>query len=279
VRKVFNILLSLVILGALFYQFRDFVFPPKPCTEPIPYALGTFDERFDVSEEYFLQALAEAETVWEKAIDRDLFAYAPENSDPEVLKINLVYDYRQQATEKLSDLGSSVQNNQASYDLLRVKFETLKAEYEQKQEEFDARLKAWNRTPRTDQKEYRELRALQSDLNETAEEVNALVAELNRLARTLNISVDKYNTVSTSRGETFEEGVYVSDVLGRKIDIYEWGSRAELVRLLAHELGHALNIEHVADPKAIMYQLNQGENTTLTGADMEALKIVCELVL
>ena len=44
------------------------------------------------------------------------------------LKINLIYDYRQQATEKLSGLGIVVDDNQASYDSLKVKFEALKKE-------------------------------------------------------------------------------------------------------------------------------------------------------
>jgi len=303
VRKVFNILLSLVILGTLFYQFRDFVFSPIPCAEPIPYNLGTFNTEFNISQKYFLSALSDAEAIWEKPFGKDLFTYLPEYSKSDILKINLIYDYRQQATSKLASLGIYVNDTRASYDTLKAKFTTLQAEYNtqknifdtrvadfnQKQKNYQAEVISWNKKGGAPQKEYdrlqitqsaleaesKELQTMQTKLNDMVDEINALVVVLNRLVGTLNLSVEKYNTVNTSRGESFEEGVYISDGSNRQIDIYEFSSRAKLVRVLAHELGHALNLDHVADPKAIMYELNQGENMTLTKADLAELNLKC----
>lgn len=323
-KKILKILISLIILGALggfWYQYQDTLGTRLPsllnevitelnivspaCTEPISYTLGTFDDGFNISKNYFLGALADAEVIWEKPFGKELFSYAPANSSSDVLKINLIFDYRQQATSKLASLGIVVKDNRASYDMLKIKFTKLKTEFTAAKNNYDTRLKSfndrqkayeqqvqyWNMQggapgPEYDQlqteksvldMELSELQTLQTKINEMVSEINALVVVLNRLASTLNLSVDKYNTIGSSRGESFEEGMYSSDGLNREIDIYEFSSRAKLLRVLAHEFGHALDLEHVDDSKAIMYRLNQGNNKTLTTADLEALKIKCQM--
>src|SRR3989344_1204240 len=90
----------LLIIAAVGWQFKNKFFS-TPCAEPTPYNLGTFDTKFNISKKCFLDAITEAEAIWEKPSGLDPFLYQPEDSSRDVLKIDLVYDYRQQATSKL----------------------------------------------------------------------------------------------------------------------------------------------------------------------------------
>ncbi len=277
----------------------------NPCLEPLPYALGTFDTKFGISKEYFLSALSEAEAIWEKPLGKNFFDYADialaENGM--VTKVNLIYDYRQQATSTLKSLGIEVDNTKASYESLKSKLDILKAEYDReisalnirvaafnaKQAAYEKEVNYWNAKGGAPEKEFNKLestrRALdvevkkiqstQNNLDKKVEEINALVVVVNRLIGTLNLSVEKYNTTNESRGESFEEGVYTTDGVVSQIDIYEFSNREKLVRVLAHEFGHALGLDHLSDKEAIMYEFNQGDALKLSEADIKAIKDKC----
>jgi predicted Zn-dependent protease len=60
-----------------------------------------------------------------------------------------------------------------------------------------------------------------------------------------------------------------------KISVFEYDSEARLTRVLSHELGHALGLEHVEDPDAIMYKLNKSKNSIPTESDMAAVAALC----
>ncbi|MCX6779287.1 MAG: matrixin family metalloprotease [Candidatus Magasanikbacteria bacterium] len=118
---------------------------------------------------------------------------------------------------------------------------------------------------------------MQDSLNILVDDINAAVKVLNQLAYELNITVDKYNTIGISRGTEFQEGEYKSDLKGTEINIYQFDNKNSLVRVLAHEMGHALGLDHSEDPKAIMYRLNEGRNEKLTDSDVAALKKLCKI--
>ena len=298
-RKI--VVIFVVFVTAFFaWNYPRLVKTSLACEEPIAYAVGAFDRRFGISHKDFLDAIAEAETVWEKPSGMELFAYKPESGE---LAVNLIYDYRQEVTGALSSLENVVEENEATYNALKTKYDGLKVAYNNIESIYDAQVKmfneksdvyqkqveSWNSGQRNSRKQFDQLeinrtaletevaalKVLETQLNTMAREINGLVGTLNYLADSLNLNVARYNTIGASRGETFTGGTYYSAEEGRNIDIYEFSNRGKLVRIMAHELGHALGLEHVDDPKAIMYYQNEGDAESLTATDLAVLQALC----
>ena len=276
--KIFRFLFLISIFLGVSYYYRETITNNAeiivdafraPCSKPITYSIDSFDTRFGISQKYFLSALSDAEAIWEKPLGIDLFNYA---SSTGKLKINLIYDYRQKATSNLASIDNNSKSDRQNYDALKIKLNNLKAELAILKKDYEYRVSIYEK----DHQNYDELTALLAKLNAKVGEVNAVVTELNRLGKILNISVDQYNLVNGARGESFQEGVYESDGISSKIEIYEFSSRAKLVRVLTHELGHALGLDHVDDKNAMMYKLNQGDSQSLSKTDIQALKTKCQ---
>ncbi len=273
-----------------------------PCKKPIVYSIGSFDKEFVISKDEFLKAIKEAEAIWEEPSGKDLFSYT-EEVHPSNLAINLIYDSRQEATEKLQKIDTKLDNTRLSYDALKASYEALKVEYGKDKSVFDARLATFqarrekyqndvdraNAEGGASQEEYarlqeeqsqinneaRTINELQANLNKKIIQVNDMVRELNQLAQSLNLDVKKFNEIGGSNGEEFEEGIYIRDFNGTRINIYQYDNRAKLVRVLAHEFGHALGLLHIEDKEAIMYRLNSGTSQKLTEADLLELNKKC----
>ena len=320
-------LLTLVILGTGAYLYRtnlhenyrtlhDLISPPQPCSEPIVYSLGTFDTQFGISKANFLKDINTAAQIWDTPFHRVFFVYVGVVSTTtgksygetakNSLKINLLYDYRQDATNKMSGISSTISTGNAAYNALKLNYNslvttytsqkaqlsTLVVQYDSQKAAYEQQVQYWNSRKGAPPEQYatleQERQALnaqvdainqaQNALNTLGNTVNSVVAELNSTAKSLNLNVTAYNTVGAATGSQFEEGEFVQDSTGRRINIYQYDNEDKLIRVLAHELGHALGLDHVQDPDAIMYALNEGAGGKLTPDDTTELSKVCGII-
>lgn len=274
------------------------VFSRGPCASPLQYSIGGFDDRFGISRKQFLDDAKIAADMWAAVAGKPLLEY----SDSGSLKIDLIYDNRQQATVDIQHIGANIKDvksvydsEKAEYDALAKRYLSVKSSIDTKVASYKAELAAYQRQVATwnsggatkqdvDSLESKRTK-LNSDanaintatqtLNSLASQVNSKAASLNQLAHKLNLSVKDLNEVGASTGVEFDEGEYVSDENGQRIDIYQYSDNQMLIRVLAHEMGHALGLDHVDDPKGIMYPLNQSTNMSPTAKDVSELKSVC----
>lgn len=303
-----GIFVILLLLGFSYYYKGDvyrilqgFLNQSQPCQKPITYSIANLDPRFGLTEAELLNDVNQAEKIWESPINKPLFEYSPTGD----LKINLVYDYRQKATDAMKKIGIVINDDRSTFNALKAKYNLLIISYNKAKTQLENLIATYNADKSAYEKdvsylnkhggaqkaEYNILEQKRVDLNnqitiinQTQDSLNGLVdtinsAEiiLNKLITTLNLQVSTYNTVNSSTGETFNEGEYIRDANGTTINIFEFDDTNQLVRVLAHEFGHALGLEHLDNSKAIMYYLNEGINEKLTTDDLIALKKMCEI--
>ena len=282
-KNVFKNIIALVILCTAIYIFRGslaksyFILQDKyfPCTRVITYSLGTVDSGFELSKEDFLSTIKDGERMWETAVNKNLFTYVPAGGE---LTINLVYDKRQENTQIMNNIDSSIKNNQSSYDGLKNEVDSLKNEFEVKKSNLENKINTLkNKNGRYTKESINEINGLQAELNNFVVKINKAVDELNKSAYSINSQATQYNHIGDELGDQFEEGLYHSDRSGKYIDIYQFENKEKLERVLMHELGHALSLDHLNNPDDIMYAMNTGINLVPTEDDINALKAHCEV--
>ena len=272
-----------------------------PCSRVLTYSIGSIDPRFGISKSVLVADLKEAAGIWKKAAGKDLLVYQESGAD---VTVSLVYDERQAATDKLKGLGIALDKSKETYDSLKARYDSLSARVASERAQYDAKVAAYKNheaeynakvravnsrggaTPdeyeiiQADkaalEAEFDALKSYEREMNADIDTVNALATTINQLIVQLNLNVAQYNQTGAAAGE-FEEGLYRFSGGVQTIDIYEYSNRVRLVRVLAHEMGHALGFDHVDESDAIMFKINQSTSLQTTAADIAEMNAVCRL--
>lgn len=208
-----------------------------------------------------------------------------------------------ESNRKKFDRKKSVYDARANqYEQKLREYERRVAEYQERLQSYEQLVAQWNAQGGAPPDEYSEIEdkrrylkkessaiederknlndekaSLEKDfraLNMLSGEVNAVAGNLNRMTSALNLTVDTYNQVSGAR-EEFTTGLYVRDASGARIDVFQFYNHADLVLILAHEMGHALGIGHATESESIMYPSVGKQKPALTDEDRRLFESVC----
>ena len=272
----------------------------QACLVPISYRIGALDSRFGIGREDFLRAVEEAGNAWEAAAGRKLFRHDTKAA----LEVNLVYDSRQETTQRLIAVRTAVSDKLQEVNVIKGQLRPLQnkiralddsysaqlSSYERLQNEYNQSVTQWNAKGGAPEAEHQRLGNQRLALTKQAASLEEKRQELNRLADTINELADKHNSLlrrandeadsfnrSAPSSLQFEEGRYIKQGSEERIDIFQFDGETALRIILAHELGHALGIRHNANPSSIMSPLIHADRFALTTDDVAGLKAACSV--
>lgn len=246
----------------------------SPCDNPIRYKIDVIDPRFNLTREDFIESIADAEKIWNKAYGKSLFIFHPKGK----LSISLVFDERQQLTNQISNLDTELLQKKTAIQPKIEEYDRRLSDFNKKVTELNQEIDYWNSHGGTSLSDFQKLKDKQNLLQDEAKTLQEMAASLNRSTSDYNKKIGELNQTIDTFNEQLkyrpEEGLYSVDGSDQKIEIYFNISHQELVHTLAHEMGHALGMIHINNAISIMYPRTT-QVINLSNDDIFALNKIC----
>ncbi len=274
-KKVFNFIVLIVILGGITFGTYYYFFLYNICGLPVSYSINEVDPRFKITKNEVLDSINDATSRWNLQTNKELFV----SQEKGTIKINLIYDSRQQDLDKINDQISKLDQSKKSIDNYQEEYNKLLSNYQNDFAIYNSKVDYWNLKGGAPADKFAELEADKKSLSNTRNELIAIAQSLNFQAQDYNDNLSDFKTDLNERKNIIvTQGEY--DPTTKTVDIYTFGNKNELRLVLMHELGHGLNLEHAQNDTSIMYKLldkQNLENPTLTNEDINMLSQKCNL--
>lgn len=254
-----------------------------PCAVPLAWRVVRVDGDFRMGVAEANEALRQAIGEWEQAAGRTLFALDSASGSP----VRFIYGERQARSEERRRLQDEMREISGELERRRTQLDRRTGwasssirQYEQRSRELQERVashnetvRRWNERGGAPQDVMRQVRAAGSmldvesqDLREEARRLEEERAQIDAELVRYDEDVAEYNRrvteIDTRLPPTrVESGVYREAIrtergrepsASREIRVYRFSDREDLVRVLAHELGHSIGLGHVEVTGALM---------------------------
>ncbi len=286
-KQVFKIILLCVAIYIVYLSFHA-----NKCDEVLTFRIENIDKQFGVSKESAIGYSKGAADLWNNGLQKQVLKYDEKGE----IKISFVYDERQRITiqnnilrekanQKTQILTAKIENitvQKENFLDLKKKFENEFQAFENDLQTYNLKIAEINKKGGATEEERASLKVEKSSLEIRKNNLENQQIQLNNYLKSINSDVTEYNTGvrnfnsvvqeinKNSLGE-FEEGYFS----GNKIVLYEYEDITTLKRLIAHELGHALGMDHTDEKNSIMYYINQGDKFVLTKSDVAEYNRIC----
>lgn len=246
------------------------------CRSPLYLHLDTLSEDFKLSRLEASLALQEAADMWNEAVGENMLRVQHGKGIP----VRFIYDHRQQMLEAQSD---ELTDYRAEVSALIEELDDAAEALESPQSRRDPQ--AHNNAVQRYNENVQVYLDKQQDFNAKVAEFNSRQERL-RAARVEAQQEFSEQGLDGQSGDyrggwTIRNGKPVSP-LNESISVYKFGSQQTLEAILAHEIGHAIGMGHVAGHSSIMSPTrNEGpgynhEPARLSTLDIDAVQRVCE---
>jgi len=243
-------LLLIIIFVGIFYFWNI-----NPCRLPVRFKVGDYDQKFSISQSEMKEVAIESAQRWNTAFGRTVIEFDPNAN----LTVNLTYDERQAKRDELNSELSGLNLANTDIETVKARLNALVAQYQTDVKKYNDDVDYWNSQGGAPPSVYESLRRRKIDLDQR-------LVEKNKAIELLNNQIEKYNQdVKTTRekitqntGKAEVEGLYQPSQ--KRIDIFTFGNKKELLVIMMHEMGHAIGADHTENPNSIMYYLIEKQN-------------------